>query len=223
MRYESLDAKRSVIGKIEVFEGGKLVRTYLPPESDTESSEESPRVHEVRTMDCIDCHNRPTHRFDPSPSRAIDIAFRDHRLDAGTPFLKAVALPLLEARGPRPRGAGGGLRGGAEGGVRQAAPRREHLAGGHREGGRRTGRDLPAQHLAEHEDRVGYLSEPHQPRRGSTGDGRLLPLPQRAAQDGRGQGAEPGLRGLPRDARPEEAPADLEETLRALLFPSQDD
>jgi hypothetical protein len=49
---------------------------------------------ERRRMDCIDCHNRPTHIF-RSPSREIDKEFVAGRLDPSLPYIKKVALDVL--------------------------------------------------------------------------------------------------------------------------------
>jgi hypothetical protein len=91
VRYEALDAKREKIGKVQVIKGGKVVAEYLPVD---EKVRDAP-VKEVRTMDCVDCHNRPTHQYDGSPSNAIDIGFQNGLLDPKTPWLKKVAIPLL--------------------------------------------------------------------------------------------------------------------------------
>jgi hypothetical protein len=52
-------------------------------------------VVETRTMDCIDCHNRPTHVFDASPTHALDRAFAEGLLDRGTAWLRETAEPVL--------------------------------------------------------------------------------------------------------------------------------
>ena len=95
VRYDALDDKREKIGRIQVLKAGKVVREYLP-------SEDAGVAREIRTMDCVDCHNRPTHQFDGSPSQAMDIGFSLGLLDRATPHLKSVGLPLL-AREDRSR------------------------------------------------------------------------------------------------------------------------
>jgi len=50
--------------------------------------------HETRTMDCIDCHNRPAHVM-LSPNEAVDRAFSLDRLDTDFADLKYVAVELL--------------------------------------------------------------------------------------------------------------------------------
>lgn len=48
----------------------------------------------TRLMDCVDCHNRPTHIYQP-PDRAVDDAITAGRLDAGLPYLKRQAVEAL--------------------------------------------------------------------------------------------------------------------------------
>lgn len=92
VRYEALDEKREVIGKVTVLKGGNVVREYLPPEG------VQGQATDTRTMDCIDCHNRPTHVFDLGPAAALDRGFAQGLLDPSVRWLRAVAEPLL-ARG----------------------------------------------------------------------------------------------------------------------------
>ena len=47
-----------------------------------------------RTMDCVDCHNRPTHIY-RSPDRAVDAALNAGRLDRTLPFIKQQAVAVL--------------------------------------------------------------------------------------------------------------------------------
>lgn len=46
-------------------------------------------------MDCVDCHNRPTHIYDASPAQAADRAFAEGRLSKKVPFLHKIAVALL--------------------------------------------------------------------------------------------------------------------------------
>lgn len=53
--------------------------------------------HTIRTMDCMDCHNRPAHNF-ASPNDAVDQAMAMGRIDPSIPWakskvVKALALP----------------------------------------------------------------------------------------------------------------------------------
>lgn len=51
---------------------------------------------ERRTMDCMDCHNRPTHAFD-LPERAVDRALADGAISRALPFVRKKAVELLRA------------------------------------------------------------------------------------------------------------------------------
>jgi hypothetical protein len=54
---------------------------------------------ERRKMDCIDCHNRPTHAFD-MPAPAVDAALESGRLDRSIPFAKRDAVLALNGKKP---------------------------------------------------------------------------------------------------------------------------
>ncbi len=49
-----------------------------------------------RTMDCVDCHNRPSHNYQ-APDREIDRAIRDGRIDRSLPFVKREGLRIINA------------------------------------------------------------------------------------------------------------------------------
>ncbi len=88
VRYDALDEKREEIGKVTVLKHGKVVAEYLPP------GDPKPVV-ESRVMDCIDCHNRPTHIFDLTPARALDRGFVQGLLDKDVKWLRQVGEPIL--------------------------------------------------------------------------------------------------------------------------------
>ena len=48
----------------------------------------------TRTMDCIDCHNRPSHRFN-SPDDAVDLALSLGQIDPTLPWIKTNAVFAL--------------------------------------------------------------------------------------------------------------------------------
>ena len=54
---------------------------------------------ERRRMDCIDCHNRPTHAFD-MPGPAVDAALESGELDRSIPFVKRDAVLQLTGKKP---------------------------------------------------------------------------------------------------------------------------
>ncbi|MCB1024424.1 MAG: cytochrome c3 family protein, partial [Acidobacteria bacterium] len=50
-----------------------------------------------RKMDCIDCHNRPAHRYLP-PDKAVDDSITAKKLDIALPFIKLKAVEVLTAQ-----------------------------------------------------------------------------------------------------------------------------
>jgi hypothetical protein len=50
-----------------------------------------------REMDCMDCHNRPSHAFD-MPDRALDKAFATGLIPANLPFAKKTGLEVVKAK-----------------------------------------------------------------------------------------------------------------------------
>ncbi|HVK39348.1 MAG TPA: NapC/NirT family cytochrome c [Candidatus Kapabacteria bacterium] len=53
----------------------------------------------LRTMDCIDCHNRPSHIYNP-PDLSVDKALFAGRIDKSLPFVKRQSVMLLAAAYP---------------------------------------------------------------------------------------------------------------------------
>jgi hypothetical protein len=51
---------------------------------------------EQRRMDCIDCHNRPTHVYN-APDRAVDQAMAANRISTALPFAKQQGVQILTA------------------------------------------------------------------------------------------------------------------------------
>jgi hypothetical protein len=49
-----------------------------------------------RTMDCVDCHNRPSHIYKPAASE-VDRVIREGRIDRSLPFVKREGLRIVDA------------------------------------------------------------------------------------------------------------------------------
>ncbi len=60
----------------------------------------------MRVLDCVDCHNRPTHIFD-SPYRALDVSMWLGRIDPAIPSIKLKAAEALVKAAGAPSQAGG--------------------------------------------------------------------------------------------------------------------
>jgi hypothetical protein len=55
--------------------------------------------YEKRVMDCVDCHNRPTHIY-KLPEEAVDLAISSQQIDENLPFIKKEGVVLLKANYP---------------------------------------------------------------------------------------------------------------------------
>ena len=51
-------------------------------------------------MDCVDCHNRPSHPFSPSPERAVDGAIARGEIPTALPFARRQAVETLKVAYP---------------------------------------------------------------------------------------------------------------------------
>ncbi len=92
IEYIAADEKREVIPWVRVVDPNGQVTEYMSTEQPL--SPEQVAAGEIRRMDCVDCHNRPSHIFRP-PDRAVEQAFDTGRLDRSLPHLKREAVRLL--------------------------------------------------------------------------------------------------------------------------------
>jgi hypothetical protein len=70
-------------------------RTYFASEKTPEPGAGAP----WHVMDCVDCHNRPTHVY-RLPEEAVDLAIADGHLDRSLPFLRREGVRLLKEDHP---------------------------------------------------------------------------------------------------------------------------
>jgi NapC/NirT cytochrome c family, N-terminal region len=93
IRYASSDKKRQDIPWVE-YRNTKTgeTRSYVSADASAGVEKDLPRY----TMQCVDCHNRPTHTFD-LPDQAVDKAMTVGLLPATLPFLKKKGVELLRA------------------------------------------------------------------------------------------------------------------------------
>jgi nitrate/TMAO reductase-like tetraheme cytochrome c subunit len=61
------------------------------------TGEAAPKGTEWRTMDCIDCHNRPSHIY-RDPDDEVDLALAENRIDRTLPFVKREAVRILKEK-----------------------------------------------------------------------------------------------------------------------------
>ncbi len=93
VRYRHTDRQRQDIVEVVLKTADGEVR-FLKDGAQENSDQESGEG-EWRVMDCLDCHNRPTHQFE-LPGPALDEAFAAGLLDRGVPWLRKVALQVLQ-------------------------------------------------------------------------------------------------------------------------------
>jgi hypothetical protein len=63
-------------------------------------SDEALAAGERRLMDCVDCHNRPSHTFEPSAARAVDHAIARGAIAHDLPYVRREAIAVLEREFP---------------------------------------------------------------------------------------------------------------------------
>lgn len=94
VEYIATDHSRQEIPWVRVVGADSQVTVYQAADTALTPSQIDSAV--PRRMDCIDCHNRPTHIFQP-PKRALNLAMSSGRLDTDLPFIKRNASELLTA------------------------------------------------------------------------------------------------------------------------------
>jgi len=93
IRFAAADAARQTIPWVEYrnTDTGD-VRTFVNPETPPDSAKALPKFD----MECVDCHNRPTHTFD-LPERAMDKALTLGDIPVTLPYIKRKSVELLKA------------------------------------------------------------------------------------------------------------------------------
>lgn len=81
VRYRHLDRERLEIVEVVQATPDSEIRYFM------DGAEADTAAGEWRTMDCLDCHNRPTHVYE-LPHRAVDVAMTVGTLDPGIPWLR---------------------------------------------------------------------------------------------------------------------------------------
>jgi hypothetical protein len=95
--YVSTDGRRQVIPRVTYLDDeGKLVE-FVSDEVKTTPADLARA--EQRKMDCVDCHNRPTHAFEV-PERAVDRAIDEGRISRELPYVRKKAVEVLKAEYP---------------------------------------------------------------------------------------------------------------------------
>jgi nitrate/TMAO reductase-like tetraheme cytochrome c subunit len=90
--YIATDDQRLEMAWVRIKDHEGNIREYMNEDNPLEK--DSLSQYEMRRMDCIDCHNRPTHIY-RSPSKAVNAAFDGGALDPTLPSAKRIAIEAL--------------------------------------------------------------------------------------------------------------------------------
>ena len=95
IRYRA-DEKRQTIFEVELTEADGTVKTYSRTTSGGASGHKVEESDEWRRMDCIDCHNRPTHVYYRA-DEAIDLVLQRKFLPNDLPYIRREGEKALRA------------------------------------------------------------------------------------------------------------------------------
>jgi nitrate/TMAO reductase-like tetraheme cytochrome c subunit len=90
--YAAEDERRQELSWVKSVDKQGRETVYVSEKSKWKES--SPAAGQLREMDCIDCHNRPTHQFKP-PYRLLNEAMQYGGIDPEIPGIKKKALAVL--------------------------------------------------------------------------------------------------------------------------------
>jgi nitrate/TMAO reductase-like tetraheme cytochrome c subunit len=90
--YAATDDKRQVIPWVRIRDHQGRVTEYFAKDSGLTKDQIAKLP--VRKMDCVDCHNRPSHIYRP-PDHSVDESLLARRLDPTLPYVKKVSAEAL--------------------------------------------------------------------------------------------------------------------------------
>jgi len=94
IEYIAADEERESLPWVQ-FTNRKTGETIIYQDQDSPLDESEIKNAEIRTMDCIDCHNRPSHNYRP-PSLFINAAMTAGDIPTELPEIKSIALELCD-------------------------------------------------------------------------------------------------------------------------------
>jgi len=110
--YVAADEKRQTIPYVHVEDlSGRITEYYA---KDSTLSKDQIAKASRHHMDCVDCHNRPTHIY-VSPDQSVDQSLLARRLDVSLPFIKQQAVTVLTGTYPTTDAAIQGIASGLQG------------------------------------------------------------------------------------------------------------
>jgi hypothetical protein len=93
IRYISTDAERQTIPAVFYTDDTGKTTEFIS--SDAKATKEQLDKGEHRVMDCVDCHNRPTHAFD-LPDNAVDKQMSIGLISPDLPYIRKKAVEVLK-------------------------------------------------------------------------------------------------------------------------------
>ena len=93
VNYVALDSLRMIIPWVSAKSADGKVTVYRNTELNISDSQIE--RHEKRRMDCIDCHNRPSHIYHP-PARSVNHIMKLGWIDKNLPYIKSLSVHALE-------------------------------------------------------------------------------------------------------------------------------
>ena len=97
IRYVSIDDKRQVIPVVSYTDDKGKTTEFVS--TDIKATRQQLDAGEHRTMDCVDCHNRPTHAFE-LPESAVNKQMAAGFINPELPFIRKKAIEVLKAEYP---------------------------------------------------------------------------------------------------------------------------
>jgi hypothetical protein len=91
VEYVTTDDKRETIPYVRLTEASGRVVEYWAPGATAAALDGGER----RRMDCMDCHNRPSHTFAAGAGQAVDAAIAANRISRDLPFVRREAVRVL--------------------------------------------------------------------------------------------------------------------------------
>jgi NapC/NirT cytochrome c family, N-terminal region len=110
--FASSDPKRQVIPWFKVEHADGTTRIYKSEHTDL--TDEQIAALPKRTMDCMDCHNRPSHAF-PPPEGSVDYSMSMGEIPDDLPWIKQVAVEAITSQYDTNEAAQAGIRSVIEG------------------------------------------------------------------------------------------------------------
>ena len=110
IEYIATDDKRQVIPWVRLRKPNGQVKEWVVEGVTPEALARGER----RTMDCMDCHNRPSHAFSGSAERAVNQGVAEGQIPRSLPFIRREAVRLLKEEYPSQQAAAEAIRAGLD-------------------------------------------------------------------------------------------------------------